>query len=148
MMTLGPPPVWVRSLGGPSHDVLESEHFLPMIMKHCLDSPNLKTMGALARVNKTIGNMANDTLWKHNFKRQNGSLVFWAAEHGRIEPLERCYEFCKDEGIDMGINDNSASREEATVQALSPCVRKKNVLFYPLHVAAMRGHTEVVTWLL
>ncbi|XXG95020.1 hypothetical protein Hte_001280 [Hypoxylon texense] len=52
-----------------------------------------RDLAALSRVNRDLYDRLNHILYTSNKAKDNSNLVFWAAQHGRIETLERAIQF-------------------------------------------------------
>lgn len=106
--------------------------------------PRKADLNSLAKGSKYLHKQLNPFLYKHNIENENGTAVFWAAEHGRVDTLE----LLKEHGAEF--NDSSGSREVACrhLHPRNRCGFPKECLFFPLHVAAKFGQDLAVAWLM
>lgn len=101
----------------------------------------------LARLNRRLNDLATSVLLRYSVQEEGNSAMYWAAEHGHINTLERM------RSCGAGVNDSSGSRLPIVFQRLAPDPRAWRHIthgpgFLPLHVAAKFGQDATVMWLL
>ncbi|KUI57421.1 Ankyrin-1 [Cytospora mali] len=100
---------------------------------------------ALVRINQQLNNLLTPILYRYNIQREGSSAMFWAAQRGRTEILERLVSYGAE------VNDNTASRFRVVHRPYYPYGPRHSdhdTFFTPLHIAAKFGQDDTVKWLL
>lgn len=102
----------------------------------------------LARSNRRLNDLATSVLLRYSVREEGNSAMYWAAEHGHINTLEKM------RACGAELNDSSGSRLPVVFRRLVPKPDryrrpiKYSPGFLPLHVAAKFGQYSAVKWLL
>lgn len=99
---------------------------------------------SLCRSSRRLNELVTPILYRQNVQEDFGSAMYWAAQHGRIDILERLRAWGAE------VNDNSGSQLDNVYEPLCPYPfrRPHDAYFTPLHVAAKFGQDDAVRWLL
>lgn len=108
---------------------------------------DVRGKACLARSNRRLNGLATEVLLRYSVREEGNSAMYWAAEHGHINTLERM------RACGAELNDSSGSRLPVVFRRLAAIMLddidvSRNFGFLPLHVAAQFGQDSAVHWLL
>lgn len=113
----------------------------------CDACPTARDKAALASTHRHLYELLDPALYRYNVECQDASGFMWAAQHGRLDLLEKFH------NAGAEVNDTSASYSmpplgtpHRTVQPAA--ARRVDVSFSLLHAAVREGRDDAVEWLL
>jgi ankyrin repeat protein len=121
---------------------------------------DLQDQLALNRANRWFYSIINPVIYTHNVRHGNSTCLYWGAENGLLGTLQHALAAGADLNALGPLSYKTAHRDtaseptieivtvEPTEDDANPGTRPRAPFCAPLHLAAKKGHRDVVKWLL